>query len=37
MGGIGTGSFQARFEEVDGGVVGSEEQDVALLGGRAIG
>ncbi len=37
MGGIATGSFEARFEDVGGGVVGSEEQDVALLGGRAIG
>lgn len=37
MGGITTGSLQARFEGVGGGVVGGEEDDVAWLGGCAVG
>src|SRR5947209_19972468 len=37
MGGIASGRFEARFEGVGGRVVGGQEDDVALLGGRAVG
>ncbi len=37
MGGIASGSLQARFEGVGGAVVGGQEDDVACLGGCAIG
>jgi hypothetical protein len=37
MGGIASGSFEARFEGIGGRVRGGEEDDVALLDGRAVG
>jgi len=37
VGGIASGSFQAGFDGVSGRVVGGEEDDGALLGGRAVG
>src|SRR2546421_301864 len=37
MAGITAGRLEARFEEVSGRVVGGQQQDVASLGGRAIG
>src|SRR2546421_6741666 len=37
MGGIATGSLKARFEDIGGGVVGGQEDDMALVGGRAVG
>ncbi len=37
MAGITAGRLEARFEDVSGRVVGGQQQDVASLGGRAIG
>src|SRR6266581_5759088 len=37
MGGLASGAFQTGFDGVSGGVVGGEEDDGALLGGRAVG
>ncbi len=37
MGRIAPGGFEARFEGVGGGVVGGQENDVALVGGGAVG
>ena len=37
MGGITSGSLQTRFEGVGGTVVGGQEDDVACLGGGAVG
>ena len=37
MGGIATGSLKARFEDIGGGVVGGQEDDMALLGGSTVG
>jgi hypothetical protein len=37
MGGIASGSFQARFDDIGGRVIGGEEDDGALWSGRAVG
>ena len=37
MGGVASGSLQARFEGVGGAVVGGQQDDVACLGGGAVG